>query len=502
MKLRSIIVWSALALSACGVHIKPSPGPTPGPTPPPPPAYTERTNVLHVRDGAKPLTGCAVAYTLPLSNLSTKTTIDTGDASWLVRIPNPDPGGGRNAQVKIECPGYEPFADSFVIAETGNQDIWFGGTYSAGNQPMLRKGPQQNAPWLTVTDDQLRAYRGSISTTLMPLPCGPRPNAADNILFTAEFGSTCYDATTRAAMLATYRARSYTHWAIGPIESGGYSGQFPRQDWTGNADGFADLLEQVWRSGEIPTVFLLPDTGFCADGLTIDRQCVEQRLTPIYSSPRYQALVKIAVLAWEPNFGSDDYVWAVEWMARTFPHALRGLHFESGHAAPCRGSELAEYGGTIANEGACWVRVASKLHFFLAQNTWTFGGENLDAGRTPLQQFLYNLWDMGRRFTDGASGWPKGADGKPIELINFEYGSYYVYRHGARYVDQAVEWGNAGLTAAPFADPSGHTVDAAKYVIGYGDGGTVDVAPKRFTFSLTPSSTSAPRYTFTIHPKG
>ena len=467
----SIIVWS-LALTACGVHIPPSPGPTPTPIPQPPTSYTVAAVVTDQH--GTPIAGASIV--LEPGTVTYAQTNADGYAAAQV------PTGTFTLQADTECCGVAK-SEPFTVA--GNRTV-----------PLTVSRPDPPKPWETVTDAQLRAVRGAISTTLMSLPCGPRPNQSDNVLFTAEFGSSCFDQATRAAMLATYRARSYTHWPIGPIESAGYSGQFPGQDWTGNPDGFADRLEEVWRGGAIPIVFLLPDTGFCADGRSIDWTCVEQRLTPIYSSPRYQSLVKISVLAWEASFSNADYIKGAQWMARVFPHAKRYLHFESGHAAPCLGSELAESGGPIANEAACWKPVAPYLHGFLAQNTWTFGGENIDGGRTPKQQFLYNLFDMGRRLVGCETGWPcTGADGQPLDVVNFEYGSYYVYRHGAQFVPQSIEWGDAPLTAAPFTDPgTGKTVDTAKYITGYGDGGTL--TPK--LFSLAPSTSTPRRFTFSL----
>jgi hypothetical protein len=476
---KQIIVWSAIAaLSACAT-VKPKP-PQP-PTPPPAPSSYTLAAVVTDQKGV-PVPGATLALD-PAAVTFAQTNAD----------------GYTAAQVTVGRYTLNAQTDCCGVATSGPFEVNANRTVT-----LTVTRPDPPKPWETVTDAQLRTFRGAISTTLLDLPCGPRPNAADNILFTAEFGSSCFDQVAREKMIAAYRARSYTHWAIGPIESHGYSGQFPEQDWTANADGFADRLEQLWRAGQIPVVFLMPDTGFCADGQSIDWPCVESRLTPIYSSPRFQALARVVVLAWEANYSNADYTKGVEWMARVFPHARRYLHFESGHAAPCRGDELAESGGPIANEGACWKPVASHIHGFLAQNTWTFGGENIEAGRTAKQQFLYNLWDMGRRLVTCETGWPcVGADGKPLDVVNFEYGSYYVYRFGLRYVPQAMEWGDAGLTAAPFADPStGRMIDAAKYLTGYGDGGTLDPASHLRTFSLTPSSTTAPRYTFAIHPKG
>lgn len=357
--------------------------------------------------------------------------------------------------------------------------------------------PAQDAPWQTITRAQLLNWRGSISTTLAPMPCGPRPGQTDNVMFTAEFGSSCWPAEAKAAAIDAFRAHGWTHWPIGPVESIGYHDRYPRQDWTGNIDGFADLLEQLWRAGRIPVLFLLPDTGFCADGRSIDRACVEARLTPLYQNPRIQALARIVVLAWEPEYSADDFVWGSQWMARVFPQALRAIHLPSGHSAPCEGRELVEGGGTIANEGACWALVAPYIHLYLQQETWTFGGEAA-AGRTGKQQFLYNLWDTAHRFAEGT--WPGvGADGEPIRVVAFEYSSYYV-TSDPTLAHVADEWGDAAVSGAPYTDPlTGQTIDTARYLAGYGDGGTLDPATvrPRFTFSLT-TAPAAPAFTFTL----
>lgn len=140
---RGIIVWSALALSACVTTSRP-PVVTPAP-----PAFTERTLAVHVHGAAAPIAGCHVELSLPLSGKFAGDTDGNGYAAWLVRIPKPDPGGGLNARIAIACEGFRPLEDSFVIAATGNQDITFGGSAAGGNQPMLRPGPAPAAPPIT-----------------------------------------------------------------------------------------------------------------------------------------------------------------------------------------------------------------------------------------------------------------------------------------------------------------------------------------------------------------
>jgi hypothetical protein len=129
------------------------------PGPNPAPQVDERTLAFAVRDGVAPIAGCAVTLQLPLSGSFAGTTDASGYVAFLVRLPDPDPGGARNAATGITCPGYLRLADSFVIAERGNQDVTFGGTVAAGNQPLLRPGPVRDRPALAPVAEspQIRA---------------------------------------------------------------------------------------------------------------------------------------------------------------------------------------------------------------------------------------------------------------------------------------------------------------------------------------------------------
>lgn len=335
---------------------------------------------------------------------------------------------------------------------------WFGEESEPATVTVTATDP---TPWLTVSDDSLRAWRGSIATTLGPMPCGPRPDADDNIIFTAQIDSSCWSAADREAARAAHHAHAYTHWAMGPIVQAGYHDWYPDTDWRADPDGFLDIVEEQWKEGFYPAIFLLPDTGLCADGSSIDHDCVERELTPIYARARFQELARVVVLAWEPDYTADDWQWGVQWMARVFPNALRYIHFTSGHGAPGRGSEL-EPDGPYANEAAMWEPVAPYIHGFLMQETWTFGGAT-DEGRTPLEQFEYDLWDFNRRFAEGYAGWPTtGADGHRIDVVAFEYASYYTAASDEMgtptdVAAMALDWGEAALT-----------VDG---IAGFGDGG-------------------------------
>jgi hypothetical protein len=348
--------------------------------------------------------------------------------------------------ISIEATGYVTGAVSVnVTTETSDPTV------------RLRREAQ---PWDTLTHEQLVDWRGFISTVLAPVAFGPRPGRADNVLFSAEYTNPGYDAAARSLQRAA--AKAYVHWPLNPLVSKGYHGRYPDADWRGDVSGYLDRVEELYQDGYIPVFFLLPDTGgdACADGESVDWSCVERVYTPIFSAPRFQALARIVVLAWEPNYTAADWQAGVAYMKRVFPRAERGIHMPSNHGAPCRGSELAEAGGTYPNEGACFAPVLPDISLVLQQETFTFTGDDVDPARTPFQQFLYNVWDMGRRMP------------AHVSLIAFEWGSYTVTDHPDRLAESDA-WGAATMDPSKaFQDPKEHVwVDASRYVRGVGDGG-------------------------------
>jgi hypothetical protein len=118
------------------------------------------------------------------------------------------------------------------------------------------------------------------------------------VLFTATYQ--VYGDVDRARMLAAYQARGYTHWAIGPIGRRAplYHDQYPAApfDSIAEPDKYANLLEELWRAGEIPVYFALPDTPDFMGHDGWNWEAIERDLTPVYASPRWQALVRVAVL--------------------------------------------------------------------------------------------------------------------------------------------------------------------------------------------------------------
>lgn len=324
--------------------------------------------------------------------------------------------------------------------------------------------PVEKAPWETVTNDQLRNYKGAISTVLAPVPCGPRSNQPDNVVFTAMIDNPCFDdKAVREVAYAAYRAPGYTHWIMGPMVQKGYHGRYPDTDWRSNPNGYFDRVEEVWRAGFIPPQFTVPDNGVCASGSHFDRACMEREFGAIYKSPRAQALFKIVACQWEPgDWRPEDWRSCSEWLKDTFPNALRVLHYESNYWAPCKGRDFQAAGGPFKSGGDCYRNVKlENFHQVWLQETWTFGGDPayVDPSRTPEQQFTYNLWDAERRIRGGydevtvTSAWGPGV---PVDIIAFEYASYFVTTK-PELASKARDWGKLALTV--------------NGIRGFGDGG-------------------------------
>jgi hypothetical protein len=299
-------------------------------------------------------------------------------------------------------------------------------------QPRMRR-PQD---WSV---EELRAFRGAISTVRLGIPLGPRPGKADNTLFTPMYG--CYSPADRARMRAAYKRRGYTHWPIGPLITGTYHGKYPDDNELADPDRFEDLLEELWNDGLVPVVFLLPLDRRCGlgnDG-AIDWQVVERVLTPLYRTARFQRLARVVVLAWEPNDGKiiatqAQWVAAVRWMARVFPHALRYIHMTAGQDAPC---------DNPGAEAAAWHAVAPYLHGWLVQDG-NFGGP--DPNRAGLDKFRSHLRSAVAHLHAGRDGWPtiSATPGRPLDIVAFEYASYWSFWNN-RPESEARRWGEAAV---------------------------------------------------------
>lgn len=308
---------------------------------------------------------------------------------------------------------------------------------AATSQPIAQPRKRRPQDWSV---EELRSFRGAISTVRLDIPLGPRPGKPDNALFTAMYG--CYSTADRARMRAAYKQRGYTHWPIGPLITGTYHGKYPDHNELADPNHFENLLEELWNDGLVPVVFLLPLDRRCGlgnDG-TIDWQVVERVLRPVYRTARFQRLARVVALAWEPNDGKiistqSQSAAAVRWMARVFPHALRYIHMTAVQDAPC---------DQAGAEAAAWRAVAPYLHGWLVQDA-NFGGPN--ANGAGLDKFRGHLRSAVAHLHAGRDGWPttSAIPGQPRDIVAFEYASYWSFWNN-RPESEARRWGEAALS--------------------------------------------------------
>lgn len=340
--------------------------------------------------------------------------------------------------------------------------------YAALHQPPPPAPPADDwakdpgpGPWDTQDIEKLRTWRGAISTVLAPMPCGPRPHQPDNVVFTAQIDSPCWDAAARKIAFDAYRKHGYTHWVMGPMVQTGYHGRYPDTDWRKDPDKFFDRVEEVWREIGPPGIFTIPDNGVCATGSDVDVECLEREFGHIYRSPRAQRLFRIVLGQWEPCCWSPETHGKVAKLLESwFPHAIRAIHLQSNYVAPCTGDDMKQRGWKSAAQ--CWDAAHMELwHQVWLQESWTFLAEPwaVDPLRTPEEQFVYNLWDAERRIRQGhddyrpRSSWGPGV---PLDIIAFEYASYAVTPDPSK-ASWAIDWGRLAL--------------GVKGIRGFGDGG-------------------------------
>ncbi len=395
------------------------------------------------------------------------------------------PASLRDTQLTCAKDGYESASEHRALLTNDNEDL----------APIVMRSLHAD-PW-ALNDIAVRTYRGSIATVQMNLPYGPRPNRDNNVLFTGMYPS--YGAEDRAKMRAAYKARGYTHWALGPLNAGSYHGDYPPLDFRSNPDAFLDLVQELYDDGFIPAIALVPpegDRGYNVND-KLDWDAIERDLTPIYSSPRFQKLARLVFFAWEPNPVVDtsaEWLRAVQWMARVFPGAIRAIHFTAGHGAPCNGSDLRR-GMT---EATCWAAVAPYLHQFFAQDASMFGWY-VDPKRTPWEQWTYNVMDGCRRFSTGYGGFPRSsaAPGRPIDWVWFEFGAYGVY-NGWNTEADAKKYGDVVL-ATQGCTGVGDGFTQRTSPIGFLDRGSATGEPQRFKVGNASRSSSHGGVTRALH---
>lgn len=300
-----------------------------------------------------------------------------------------------------------------------------------------------------VPKEALAKVRGSMWTARLDLPWGPRPGQPDNIITIDYFEA--FSPSDQDRIIAAYgpsSARGYTHAPMGPIVDPGYHGQLPETDWRNNPDVYLDAAIKLERAGIHVIHFLRPDRGVVGLDWTIDD--LNQELGPIFSSSKAQNVMRIVCLGWEPGprYFYDNAWWVqmTQWMAQTFPNAVRFIHMVSDCDAPT-GQDDDKKGLT---NGQCWQNVAPYIHGFLAQYGGYVDGQPVDVFIPNIQTALI---DMRRRFSDPSYGpgadWPKfsawGTD-KPILMFAGEYAAYLDYWDNAP-ESESIMIGTAALQA-------------------------------------------------------
>lgn len=262
-------------------------------------------------------------------------------------------------------------------------------------------GPPTTSQPITVTLEplsfrkplaELAKLRGAMWTARLDLPYGPRPNQDDNCICIDYFE--CFSPSDQDRIIANYgptSKRRYNAAPLGPIVDAGYHGQLPSTDWR-DPQAFNGVYlysaAKLERAGIGAVHFLRPDRGCMGLDWTVED--LDRELTPLFSTPRAQALMQRVILGWEPGpkYFYDNAWWVemVKWMARVFPNALRGIHMVSDCDAPVGGDDDKK---GISN-GQGWANVAPYIHIWLVQNA----GYIEEGHEIPSAAFLKNFTDQ------------------------------------------------------------------------------------------------------------
>ena len=291
--------------------------------------------------------------------------------------------------------------------------------------------PKPNEPY-PPTSDKLN---GSL-TIVGNYPKGPRPNRDDNCLFVDELDTLPDDVQDRA--LDQMIAEGHDHITVGPIVAKGYDGDYDDTNWVNNYEPILSLMRKARRRGLRVVLTALPDVEpyFHTDeqnGGTWDWALIERDFTPFFTHPEVQELVEDIQHGWENVCANAEFVRVFAYLSRVFPKVRgRWWHGWPDHSAPGLSSEPISEGEMIRR-----CKDAGMTGVF-----WQSGArgrsddERNEAGRTPIEQFRYDVMDFERHCRDGYGGWPGGVDCRPRE-----YYSYWRYRDNMPMTPE--DWGEA-----------------------------------------------------------
>jgi hypothetical protein len=375
------------------------------------------TIVFHVQDAAGLPIGGAFLDATSVHGPWQALTNPCGD--FVTPQPGLTPG---HYAITISAPG---FADRLLPADLQDSGV-------------ITIGLERDASW---TPERLRAIRGAIWPTRGPMPFGPRPGQADNIIDT---GCEAYSQAELAIARGILNSRKYTHVQIGPFIDGGYHGQFPAVDFRTNPDEVLALIESWWNAGFAVLAFLGPD------GWTTEQM---RTLEPIFTQPRWQAALKqIVPMGWEPSKDTPnaEFVKRYQWAKRVFPTAQQYIHLNADFDAPGNNDDLTPSSPTFIGMGQCWSRVAPYLTGFLIQNGpyGTFPHDDPTLAQNFGDQFRAGVSGSLRdHFVNGRAGWPTTcAHGGTLDLIAAEQTSYRAYWNNLP-EDASRAWGQVAMAA-------------------------------------------------------
>jgi hypothetical protein len=414
--------------------------------------------------------GASTTFTVTVQNTGTATWDDNyrlgavddqaGDAFKFVNTM-PDPGRVHLSPGTTVSPG-STYTFSFpAIAPPTNQtyDVkfrmvhegvnWFGDVAEVN---ITLSGPP---PIQFPSQDRLRAFRGDF--------CGIRCSdllqyGTKDVFFSAMYPA--YPDALRAKLRDLYKQHGYTHMPIATAAS--YHGVYPDYDLTSDPQQFRAILDEIWRDGLIPVVFMIDDGHWPAGFFNTSdingiMSAVHAKYDPLFAQTK--DLIKIACPGWEINGwmfdGGQDPSKNVmtamfQYLKQQLPDALCYAHFTAGHAA---GS------GPVTDAADWWRSMQGVLQGILYQADGNDGGPAIAA----------RLDDFTLRFQTGFHSWPTGFD-----TIAFEYAAYWEVWSG-----EPESWGDGiGDACMTQTNPP---------IQGFCNGGTVGLLPPLPVQTLPPA---------------
>jgi hypothetical protein len=208
---------------------------------------------------------------------------------------------------------------------------------AAMSAPVGGGGPVGPEPWKTVTDAQLRAWRGDFFGIYLPelvldecpdtrngIKCG-LPGVERGCLFTQHYLN--YTASQKAAIRSAYKARGYTHFPFNCTDTPGmygYSGTYPPCP-SDNREILNGALKELWWDGLIPCCIVI---GYH----DVDTDEALQQFLDLLDDP---LLVRIVWPGMEMNQGAsrEQIAQRIQRFNRMMPWALQYIQFSPGHSA-------------------------------------------------------------------------------------------------------------------------------------------------------------------------